>query len=73
MGRSGKVDMEVWFWEVTFEGGRVGLLSARFSRVGGLFGAKAVACHGDREGVVMASVRGGRFRRMGTISFCDFL
>ena len=40
---------------------------------GGLFGAKAVACHGDRVVVVMASVQVGRLRRMGTASFCDFL
>ena len=60
-------------WEVASVRGRVGLLSTRFSRVGGLFGVKAVACHGDREVVVMASVRGGRCRGMGTVSFCDGL
>jgi len=56
---------------VSFRRGSVG--TAVGVVAGGLFGAKAVPCHGDREGGVMASVRGGRLRRMGTASFCDFL
>jgi len=56
---------------VSFRRGSVGTAAGIVD--GGLFGAKAVACHGDREVVVMASVPVGRLRRMGTASFCDFL